>query len=174
MTLATPSVVSAGDTAAWIGVGGAGLGPHGSDEWIQAGFAHDAGGADVLYYEFKRPGDAQATYTTLGPVAGGSTHMVAVSESRTTRNAWRVRIDGVDRGAPVVLPGSHGAFAPVATAENWDGGVGACNSYAYSFANLAVRTSYAGVWQPFSLTHILRDPAYALTLHASGFLAASR
>jgi hypothetical protein len=173
LTLAAPSSVSAGHTAAWVGVGGPGLGPHGADEWVQAGFADDAGGSgDVLYYEFKRPGDPQATYTTLGPVAPGSSHSVSVFES-ATRNSWRVRIDGLDR-ALVVLPGSHDAFAPVATAENWDGGVGSCNTYSYSFGALSVRPAYTGAWRPFSLTHVLRDPAYALAFRATGFAASSR
>jgi hypothetical protein len=172
LTLATPSVVAEGHTAAWIGVGGAGLGPHGSDEWAQAGFAHNADGGDVLYYEFKRPGDASATYTTLGPVFPGSKHTFAIYESST--NIWRIRIDDIDRAGLIALPGSHDAFAPVATAENWDGGVGSCNTYAYSFGDLAVRSASSGTWRPFTLTHVLRDPAYALTLHASGFLAASR
>src|SRR4051794_6444449 len=57
LTLNARSAVTTGHVAAWIGVGGAGLGPGGSDEWLQAGIAHDSGGLDVLYYEYKQPGD---------------------------------------------------------------------------------------------------------------------
>src|SRR5437588_19270 len=83
LTLAARSVVANGHVAAWIGVGGPGLGPGGSDEWLQGGIAHDAGG-------------------------------------------------------------------------------------------LAVRTQFAGAWQAFDLTRVLRDPAYAIKLRASGFTASSR
>jgi hypothetical protein len=166
LTLRSPSVVAAGHTAAWVGVGA-------GSEWVQAGFAHDAGGGDVLYYEYKRPGDARATYVTLGAVRAGSTHTISVFES-ATRDSWRIRIDGRDRGGLVALPHSHGTYAPVATAENWDGGVGSCNAYAYAFGSLAVRASYGGAWQRFGPTRILRDPAYALTLRTNGFVASSR
>src|SRR3954467_11841691 len=50
LTLKARSRVTAGHVAAWVGVGGAGLGPAGSDEWVQAGIARDAGGIDTLYY----------------------------------------------------------------------------------------------------------------------------
>lgn len=141
-------MVGVGHVAAWVGVGGAGLGPGGTDEWLQAGVAHDAGGFDVLYYEFKRPGDATATYVTLGSVAPGKTHTFVVYERAGHRNSWSVLIDGKTASPPVGLPASHGRFQPVATAENWDGGVaGTCNSYDFNFSNLAVRTQWAGAWR---------------------------
>jgi len=175
LTLARPTVVGLGHVAAWVGVGGAGLGPGGSDEWLQAGIAHDAGGFDVLYYEFKRPGDASATYVTLGSVAPGKTHTFVVYERAGHRNSWAVLIDGKTASPPVGLPESHGRFQPVATAENWDGGVaGTCNSYDFNFSNLAVRTQWAGAWQAFNLSRVLRDPAYLITMRASGFTASSR
>jgi hypothetical protein len=84
-------------------------------------------------------------------------------------------VDGVKISPPVSLPGSHGLFQPVATAENWDGGVaGACNQYGFAFSNLAVRSDYKGAWQAFDLSRVLRDPAYQLTLGQSGFKASSR
>ena len=175
LTLGSRSVVGNGHVAAWIGIGGAGLGPGGSDEWLQAGIAHDAGGADVLYYEYKRPGDANATYVQLGSVAPGETHSLVVYERAAQRDAWRVQVDGVKVSNPVVLPNSHGRFQPVVTAENWDGGVaGSCNEYNFNFSNLAVRTQFGGTWDAFDLSRILRDPAYSITLRSSGFTAASR
>jgi hypothetical protein len=175
LTLSARSVVSVGHVAAWIGVGGAGMGPGGSDEWIQAGIAHDAGGLDVLYYEYKRPGDARATYVSLGVVSPGESHALVVYERAAQRDYWGVMVDGVKVSAPITLPGSHGLFQPVATAENWDGGVaGSCNQYGYGFSSLAVRSQYKGAWQPFELSRVLRDPAYQLALRASGFSASSR
>jgi hypothetical protein len=148
------------------------MGPSGSDEWVQAGFAHDAGASDQLYVEFKRPGDAKATYTTLDAVASGSTHTFSIAER--ARDTWRVTIDGSPIGAPIVLPGSFARFAPVATAENWDGGVGSCNQYSYSFSKLTVQTALGGTWAPFDLSRVLHDPAYALSVGRGGFSASSR
>jgi hypothetical protein len=175
LALGARSVVSNGHVAAWIGVGGAGLGPGGSDEWVQAGIAHDAGGLDVLYYEYKRPGDAAATYVRLFNVVPGEAHALVVYERAGQRDSWRVMVDGTKVSDAITLPGSHGRFQPVATAENWDGGVsGSCNAYAFDFSDLAVRTQYSGAWQAFDLSRVLRDPAYALKLRASGFTASSR
>jgi hypothetical protein len=174
LALVSAPKVKAGHVAAWVGVGGPGMGPHGADEWLQAGIAEVAGEAPVLYYEVTRPGDSGAHFVTLGPVAVGERHRIAVVEQDAARESWRVSIDGVRIAGSFVLPGSDGAFAPIATAENWDGGVaGTCNGYDFSFAKLALK-SRAGVWQPFDLTRILRDPAYELTLRIGGFSAASR
>jgi hypothetical protein len=175
LLLSARSVVGVGHVAAWVGVGGAGMGPGGSDEWVQAGIAHDAGGQDVLYYEYKRPGDAEATYVKLQLASPGRTHSFVVYERAAQRDSWAVIVDGVTISPPVSLPGSHGLFQPVATAENWDGGVaGACNQYGYSFSNLAVRSVYKGGWKAFPLSRVLRDPAYELSLGASGFKVSSR
>jgi hypothetical protein len=175
LTLSSRSVVGAGHAAAWIGVGGAGMGPGGSDEWIQAGIAHDAGGQDVLYYEYKRPGDAKATFISLQAANPGQSHTFVVYERAAQRDSWAVIVDGVKISPPVTLPGSHGLFQPVATAESWDGGVaGACNQYGYAFSSLAVRSEYKGGWQAFDLSRVLRDPAYQLALRPSGFTASSR
>jgi hypothetical protein len=168
--LGAPTVTN-GHVAAWVGVGGAGLGPGGTDEWVQVGVAHDAGKGDVLYYEVKRPGDTTAQFVSLGAVAPRETHKVAVVERAGQRDAWRVWVDGQRVSPPLVLPGSHGAFAPVATAESWDGGAQVCNRYAFDFTDLAVATQPGGSWAPFQPTRVLRDPAYQLTLRATGFTA---
>jgi hypothetical protein len=168
LTLASVPVVAHGHVAAWVGIGDA-------SEWVQAGVAHDEGGGDVLYFEYKRPSDSRAVYVALQPVAAGETHTVAVYERPAQRDAWRVLIDGVRVSDPIVLPGSHGLFRPVATTESWDGGVsGTCNAYRFGFANLALRAQWGGAWQPFDLTRILRDPAYVLSLRPAGFSASSR
>lgn len=175
LKMSSPSAVGTGHVAAWIGVGGAGLGPGGSDEWVQAGIARDAGGAAGLYYEFKRPGDASATFVPLGAAVQGQAYSFVVYERAGQRDAWRVMLNGVKVSDPIALPGSHGAFQPVATAENWDGGVaGGCNAYGFSFASLAIRTQFAGAWNAFNLSRVLLDPAYALSMRASGFTASSR
>jgi len=175
LTTMSTAVVQTGHVAAWIGVGGPALGPGDSDEWLQAGIARDAGGNDVLYYEFKRPGDSTATYVPLDRAVIGEAYDFVVYERATEPDTWRVQVDGMKVGDPISLPGSHGAFQPIATAENWDGGVaGTCNDYRFDFANLALRTQYGGLWQAFQLTRVLRDPAYSMRLRASGFVASSR
>jgi hypothetical protein len=175
LTLSSRSVVQVGHVAAWVGVGGAGMGPGGSDEWIQAGIAHDAGGQDVLYYEYKRPADDKATYVALQAANPGQSHSFVVYERAAQRDSWTVIVDGVRISPPVTLPGSHGLFQPVATAENWDGGVaGTCNQYGYGFSSLAIRSEYKGAWQAFDLSRVLRDPAYQLSLGRTGFKVSSR
>lgn len=171
---AVPAVGS-GHVAAWIGVGGAGLGPGGSDEWLQAGIVYESNGVAHLYYELKRPGDAHATYVQLGVVVPGEPHSLALFERSGLRDSWSVTIDGVRTGAPVVLPGSHGTFAPIATTESWDGGVaGNCNRYGFDFSRLALESGYGSGWRAFDLARVLHDPGYRLALRPSGFTAASR
>ena len=168
------ATVDAGHVAAWIGVGGAGLGPGGTDEWLQAGITEDESGTDVVYYEYKRPGDAVATTVQVELARPDRAYRFVVYEQLGAPGSWRVIVDGVKVGEPVVLQGSHGAFAPVATAESWDGGVaGVCNGYAFDFSNLAVRAEFGGAWRAFALSRVLRDPAYELRLRPSGFVVSS-
>ena len=48
--------VAGGHVAAWVGIGGEGLGPGGATEWIQAGLSAFADGRIELYYEVTLPG----------------------------------------------------------------------------------------------------------------------
>ena len=56
-----------GHVAGWVGVGGPGEGPNGSDEWLQVGYAGFPGitGSDI-YYEVAQPG-MPARPTTRSP-----------------------------------------------------------------------------------------------------------
>jgi hypothetical protein len=47
--------VTTGHVAARVGVGGAGLGPKGSSEWLQAGISAAAGQPATLYYQVALP-----------------------------------------------------------------------------------------------------------------------
>ena len=38
VTMTTGPRVAGGHVAAWVGVGGVGLGPNGTDQWLQVGF----------------------------------------------------------------------------------------------------------------------------------------
>jgi len=88
------------------------------------------------------------------------------------RSAARAR--GRRVAAPARLPGSHGAWEPIAVAESWDGGVGACNSYAYSFEGIALATA-PGDWHPIAESYVLQDPGYRIVRRGGmSFLATSR
>ena len=165
--------VQSGHVAAWVGVGGSGMGPGGTDEWVQVGIAGHGDGGQELYYEYARPGMTDALYVSLGRVAVGEPHDVAVQERATQPGAWRVRVDGRPVGPLIVLPASHGAWRPIATAETWDGGIRGCNRYSYAFSNLAIATKPGGGWQPFSLAHPMQDPGFAVSARPSGFAAST-
>src|SRR3954469_261934 len=72
--------VTSGHVAAWVGVGGPGLGANGADEWGEIGVSSLTGGTTELYYEVALPG-ARPAYTSLGAVASGESHQVAVLET---------------------------------------------------------------------------------------------
>src|SRR5262245_37392201 len=57
-SLAQP-VVQSGHVAGWVGVGGPGQGPGGSDLWLQVGLNGLPGTTNKLYYEVMRPGVGQ-------------------------------------------------------------------------------------------------------------------
>ena len=83
-SLEAPTVAS-GHVAAWVGVGGVGQGPDGSDEWIQAGVSSFASpGTGSIYYEVARPGQPLEYGAVQGDPLVGTRHRVAVLEQRLT------------------------------------------------------------------------------------------
>ncbi len=142
--------VLAGHVAGWVGVGGPGLGPNGTDEWLQIGFSGFPGstGNDV-YYELTLP-NRQPTYHELATgVPSGKAAHVAVLEMRERPDFWRVWLNHKPVSQPIYMPASHGRWAPIVTAESWDGrnGGGACNGFLYSFDQVSVATAPGGGWQ---------------------------
>jgi len=160
--------VSLGHVAGWVGVGGPRAGPHGETEWIQIGVSSFAGGESILYYELVQPG-GRPRYTSLGPVRPGEEHRLGVAEVRGRPNWWRVWVDGRAVTEPVLLPGSHRRWQPVATAESWNAGQGDCNRFAYRFANVTVASR--GRWRPLRAGHELEDPGYRVSRRSRGFVA---
>jgi hypothetical protein len=173
LTLLAPPTVVTGHVAAWLGIGGSALGPHGTDEWLQAGITQDPDGLDTLYDEVKRPMDAEAVSTPLGAVSANEPHRVAIVERRGEPGSWLVLVDGVRVAPPLVLPGSHAAFRAIATVESWNGGRPVCNRLAFDFRGLALARP-GRRWQALRSAHVLRDPAYRLRLRSSGFTVSSR
>jgi hypothetical protein len=168
--LGTPTV-HGGHVAAWVGVGGEGQGPDGSDEWLQAGISVEAGRGTALYYELTLPG-RQARYVMLkGHLSLDRSYRVAVLESRKRRGSWAVWVNGTRVSKLIHLPGSHGAWRPVATSESWNGGVGACNRFKFAFSQVRVAARPGGRWTPMA-AHVLNSPGYAVARRTTaGFLA---
>jgi hypothetical protein len=171
--LAKPEV-AAGHVAAWVGVGGVGQGPNGSDAWIQIGISAFPGSESTLYYEVTRP-NAPPTYHEVVPgVATGQRFRVAVLEMGKRRNHWRVWVNGEPVSPPVHLPRSHGRWQPIATAESWAGSGSACNSFAYRFERLRVSAAPGGSWRTFVGGYTFLDRGYrVIDRGRSTFLAKS-
>lgn len=144
--------VLAGHVAGWVGVGGPGKGPHGSDEWLQVGFSGfpSLNGND-LYYELTLPNGRPTYHQVATDLPFGQPARFAVLEIQGRRDWWRVWVNGKPASAPIHLPGSHGRWAPIATAESWDGGTnGACNGFLYRFDHVAVAAAPGGGWRPLA------------------------
>lgn len=120
--------VRSGHVAAWVGIGGMGVGPRGEDAWLQTGISAFPDGRRELYVEIKLP-RRDASYLRLGR-SGSGTHRFGVIEVRP--NTWRAWLDGRPVTGPVVLPGSHGTWKPVVVAETRTES-SRCNRYAFRF-----------------------------------------
>ena len=64
---------------------------------------------------------------------------------------------------PIYMPGSHHRWAPIATAESWDGGTaGQCNGFLYRFRQVSIAQAPGGGWQQLVARipdHAARRPA---------------
>lgn len=159
--LAKPEV-SAGHVAAWVGVGGVGEGPNGTNAWVQIGLSAFPGTGSRLYYEVARPG-APPTYHELDPdVQTGRRFRVAVLEMGRRPNHWRVWVNGEPVSEPIHLPASHGRWRPIATAESWAGTGSACNGFSYRFERVRVSAAAGGSWRSFVEGHRFLDSGYRL------------
>jgi hypothetical protein len=158
--IGAPSVQK-GHVAGWVGVGGPKQGPNGSDEWIQVGFSGFTGtSASSLYYEVARPGMPTSYHEIEAGLPWGTSRRLAVLEMAKSPNMWRVWVNGRAVSRPVHLPGSHGAWRGIATAESWGGGSFSCNRFAYRFDRIAVAQRAGGSWRTLSS---------ALPILSSGF-----
>jgi hypothetical protein len=136
-TVARPQLARTGQVAAWVGVGGPGLGPGGADAWIQAGLVAFGNGRTRIYHEVTRPGRKPVYTEVAAGVAIGERHRFVVAQVSAER--WAVVVDGRRVVGPVHLPGS-GSWRAVATAESWVRGARGCNRMTYGFEDVTVRT----------------------------------
>ena len=144
--------VLAGHVAGWVGVGGPGKGPRGSDEWLQVGFSGfpTLSGND-LYYELTLPNGRPSYHQIAANLPFGQPARFAVLELHGRKDWWRVWVNGKPATAPIHLPASHGRWAPIATAESWDGGTnGACNGFLYRFDRVSIAAAPGGRWRPLA------------------------
>jgi hypothetical protein len=161
-SLQTPNV-SAGHVGAWIGLGGPGEGPRGTDEWIQIGFsAFPDDKVSRIYYEVTVAGSEPKYVELDSSVRPGERHSFKVLETASRKDSWRVWLDGKAVSPAIRLPGSHGAWYAQAAAESWNGGVHACNSFHYRFANVRLAYADGGDWRPLRQTIPFHDPGYRL------------
>jgi hypothetical protein len=171
VALAKPQVRN-GHVAAWVGIGGVGLGPNGGDQWLQIGLSAFNGTGSNLYYEVTTGGAAPRYHELAANVAPGRRQRVAVLEVAQRPDWWRVWLNGKPASKPIHLPGSSGRFEPIATAETWDGGTRVCNRFKYRFEGLAVAGARGGSWRPFVHAHRFEDRGYRVTTSRSSFVAA--
>jgi hypothetical protein len=168
--LDTPSVgAESSHVAGWVGVGGPGLGPHGTDEWLQVGLATFGDSSDGrLYYELAQPGRSPQYVELAAGIVPGIRVRVAVMELQFARDEWIV-VSPAGIVGPFHLPHSHNAWAPVATAESY-AGTTQCNRYAYRFAGLQLdRTD--GTWRTMHRAETLQDPGWRLRRQGAAFSA---
>ena len=162
LTALSKPQVADGHVAAWVGVGGVGEGPNGSDAWIQVGLSAFPGSESRLYYEVTRPGAAPSYHELVSGVRTGARFRVAVLEMSKRPNHWRIWLNGKPVSAPVKLRGSSGRWRPIATAESWTGTGPACNRFNYRFEGVRVAAANGGSWRSFVGGHTFLDSGYRL------------
>jgi hypothetical protein len=141
-----------GHVAAWVGVGGPGEGQDGTDEWLEIGLSgFPAVTGSDLYYEVSEPSGFPTYHQVASNLPVGKAFEVGVLEMHGRPNWWRVWLNGEAVSKPIRLPHSHGRWAPVATAESWDGGAhGVCNTFLYHFRRIRVADAPGGGWHGLS------------------------
>lgn len=167
--------VRSGHIAGWVGVGGPGAGPHGADEWLQVGLSAFPNQAEYsLYYESMGAG-GPAYHQLAASVPVGQRVDVAVLELRGRPNWWRVWVDGRAQSRPIFLPGSDHRFAPIATAESWDGGsaTGCTNSFLFRFHHVRRADARGGGWQRLDSSSTIKSPRLTVRRARDSFLAAA-
>lgn len=165
-----------GHVAGWVGVGGPGEGPGGSNEWLQIGLSGFPGidGSDI-YYEVAQPGRAPTYHQISAGVPIGTAAKMTVLEMRGRANWWRVWLNHKPVSPPILLPRSHDRFTPIATAEAWDGGTGGvCNTFLYRFRHVSIAHAPGGGWHQVTNGFPIQSAVSRIrhTGGPAGFLAA--
>jgi hypothetical protein len=165
-----------GHVAGWVGVGGPGEGPNGTNEWIQVGYAGfpSLTGSDI-YYEVAQPGRYPTYHQVSAGLRVGTLSKVTVLEIHNRANWWRVWVNHKPVSPAIHLPASHGRWTPIATAESWDGGTGGtCNTFLYRFRHVSIAHAPGGGWHQLTDGYPIQSAVTRIqrALGSSGFLAA--
>ena len=154
--------VAAGHVAGWVGVGGPGQGANGEDAWLQVGIASVEKTQPFVYAEIARDGRPPQFILLRENLRVGESHRVAVLEISARPGWWQVWLNGNPVTKPLRIEGSSGRWAPIATAESWDGGRGACNRFAFRFERVSVSYGPGGSWRPFEPGYQFLDGGHEL------------
>ena len=73
---------------------------------------------------------------------------------------WRVWLDGRAASKPIYLPGSHGRWTPMATAESWTPGRATCNAYSFRFRRVSIAPTAGSRWQRLRDHYTFSDAGY--------------
>lgn len=141
--------VAAGHVAGWIGLGGPGQGAKGENLWIQAGLGSMPGMGTFVYAEVVQSGREPQFILIEEDVPVGATRRLAILEMSKRPERWRIWVNGKPVTKAFHLPGSSERWAPIATAESWNGGEAACNSFAFRFERVSVSHGRGGSWFAF-------------------------
>lgn len=162
---------STGHVAGWVGVGGPGLGPGGTDEWLQVGLATFGDSSQSrLYYELALPGRSPEYVELASGIRAGRRLRVSVLELPFARDFWIV-VSSAGIAGPFYLPHSHLRWEPVATAESY-AETTRCNRYAYRFGGLQLARPDGG-WDAMRGAWTLEDPGSRLTRRGAAFSASA-
>jgi hypothetical protein len=164
LTALAGTAVAKGHVAGWVGVSGPGRGEDRDRAWLQVGFSSSPGSPGNLYYEVKRSGASPAYHLVEAGITRGDLRRLAVLEMNRQPGWWRVWVDGRPVSPPIQLQRTGSRLRPIATAEAWDGGSGACNSFAYRFESVEIAASRGGSWTPFRTGFRFQDRGYRLSL----------
>ena len=154
--------VAAGHVAGWIGLGGPGQGANGENLWIQVGLGSMPGMGTFVYAEIVRAGREPQFILLEEDVPVGASRHLAILEMSRRPERWRIWADGKPVTGAIHLPGSSKRWAPIATAESWNGGASSCNSFGYRFERVSVSHGRGGSWFAFRPGHEFRDANYRL------------
>jgi hypothetical protein len=139
--------VKRGHVGGWVGVGGPGLGPNKTDEWMQIGYsAFDTGEAQV-YYEVALPDKPPKYHTVVEKLSPSATNRLSVLEVGGKNGSWRAWLNDEAVSPVTSLPQSHGKFVPQAIGETWNGGSTKCNVWGYGFGDVQVSAAPGGSWK---------------------------
>lgn len=130
--------------------------------WLQIGVASLPGTPTMVYTEITRAGKAPVFIPLLQDVKLGESHQLAILEMYGRPGVWRVWLDGRPVTEPVVLPGSHDRWKPIATAESWNGNVATCNRFGFRFERVGVAKALGGSWRAFSPGYTFLDRGFSV------------